>query len=93
MALLRSVGAQIGIAVENMRLREEARRADALATLLQEMHHRIKNNLQGVAGLLQQKRLRALAVAARQRIRSAASTQPRWRSIISADRISEPGLT
>ena len=26
-------------------------------------------------------------------IRSAASTQPRWRSIISAERISEPGLT
>jgi hypothetical protein len=26
-------------------------------------------------------------------IRSAASFQPMWRSIISADRISEPGLT
>ena len=26
-------------------------------------------------------------------IRSAASAQPRWRSIISAERISEPGLT
>jgi two-component sensor histidine kinase/putative methionine-R-sulfoxide reductase with GAF domain len=52
MALLRSVGAQMGIAVENMRLREEARRAEALETLIQEMHHRIKNNQQTVADLL-----------------------------------------
>jgi len=52
MALLRSVGAQIGGVVENMQLREEARRAEALSTLIQEMHHRIKNNLQTVADLL-----------------------------------------
>ena len=51
-ALLRSLAAQMGIAVENMRLREAARRAEGLETLIQEMHHRIKNNLQTVADLL-----------------------------------------
>ncbi len=51
-ALLRSLAAHIGISIENMRLREEARRAEALQTLIQEMHHRIKNNLQTVADLL-----------------------------------------
>jgi two-component sensor histidine kinase len=51
-ALLRSLAAQMSVAVENMRLREAARRAEGLETLIQEMHHRIKNNLQTVADLL-----------------------------------------
>jgi two-component system, sensor histidine kinase PdtaS len=73
MALLRSVGAQIGMAIENMRLREEARRADALATLLQEMHHRIKNNLQTVADLLSLEMSASPSPAARKSLRDSIS--------------------
>jgi two-component system, sensor histidine kinase PdtaS len=73
MALLRSVGAQIGIAVENLQLREEARRADALATLLQEMHHRIKNNLQTVADLLSLEMSASPSPAARKSLRDSIS--------------------
>ena len=73
MALLRSVGAQIGIAIENMRLREEARRADALAILLQEMHHRIKNNLQTVADLLSLEMSASPSPAARKSLRDSIS--------------------
>lgn len=51
-ALLSAVAAQLSVAIENMRLREAARRAEGLETLIQEMHHRIKNNLQTVADLL-----------------------------------------
>jgi two-component sensor histidine kinase len=69
MALLRSVGAQIAVAVENMRLREEARRAEALATLIQEMHHRIKNNLQTVADLLSLEMSSSPSPAARKSLR------------------------
>ena len=69
MVLLRSIGAQIGIAVENMRLREEARRAEALSTLIQEMHHRIKNNLQTVADLLSLEMSASPSPAARKSLR------------------------
>lgn len=69
MALLRSVAAQIGTAIENMRLREEARRAEALATLVQEMHHRIKNNLQTVADLLSLEMSSSPSPAARRSLR------------------------
>jgi two-component sensor histidine kinase len=72
-ALLRSVGAQIGIAIENMRLHEEARRADALAILLQEMHHRIKNNLQTVADLLSLEMSASPSPAARKSLRDSIS--------------------
>jgi two-component sensor histidine kinase/putative methionine-R-sulfoxide reductase with GAF domain len=73
MALLRSIGAQIGIAVENMRLREEARRAEALSTLIQEMHHRIKNNLQTVADLLSLEMSTSPSPAARKSLRDSIS--------------------
>jgi two-component sensor histidine kinase len=73
MALLRSIGAQIGVAVENMRLREEARRAEALSTLIQEMHHRIKNNLQTVADLLSLEMSASPSPAARKSLRDSIS--------------------
>jgi two-component system, sensor histidine kinase PdtaS len=69
LALLRSIGAQIGVALENMRLRGEARRAEALSTLIQEMHHRIKNNLQTVADLLSLEMSASPSPAARRSLR------------------------
>jgi len=48
-----------GVANENTRLYEESRqKADTLEMLVQEMHHRIKNNLQTVADLLELELLR-----------------------------------
>jgi two-component system, sensor histidine kinase PdtaS len=73
LALLRSLGAQIGVTVENMRLREEARRAEALSTLIQEMHHRIKNNLQTVADLLSLEMSASPSPAARKSLRDSIS--------------------
>ncbi len=73
MALLRAVAAQMGVALENMRLREDARRAEALTTLIQEMHHRIKNNLQTVADLLSLEMSATSNLAARKSLRDSIS--------------------
>ncbi len=72
-ALLRAVAAQIGVALENMRLREDARRVEALTTLIQEMHHRIKNNLQTVADLLSLEMSANPSAAARKSLRDSIS--------------------
>lgn len=73
MALLRALGTQMGMAVENRRLREDARRVEALEALIQEMHHRIKNNLQTVADLLSLEMSASGSREARQSLRDSIS--------------------
>ena len=53
MNLVVALANQAAIVLENARLYEEAqRKAEALSAMVQEMNHRIKNNLQTVADLL-----------------------------------------
>jgi two-component sensor histidine kinase len=48
------VGARAGAAIENSRLHQQARAAARTnAMLLRELNHRVKNNLAGIAGLLE----------------------------------------
>ena len=52
--LLRMMGLQIGIAVDNARLLErEALRARQLEAAVQELHHRVKNNLETLSAVLE----------------------------------------
>ena len=52
--LLRMMGFQIGVAVDNARLLErEATRARQLEAAVQELHHRVKNNLETLSAVLE----------------------------------------
>jgi two-component sensor histidine kinase/putative methionine-R-sulfoxide reductase with GAF domain len=52
--LLRIMGLQVGIAVDNARLLErEAQRARELEAAVQELHHRVKNNLETLSAVLE----------------------------------------
>lgn len=52
--LLRIMGMQVGIAVDNARLLErEAQRTRELEAAVQELHHRVKNNLETLSAVLE----------------------------------------
>lgn len=63
--LLATLAAEVAMAVESARLSQSASRADTLAALVQEMHHRLKNNLQMVADLLSLEMSRERSASAR----------------------------
>lgn len=60
LTLLESLAVTAAIAIENARLYEQVRQdADAKATLLHEVNHRVKNNLAAIVGLLYAERRHA----------------------------------
>jgi GAF domain-containing protein len=66
-ALLFTFANDAAIAIENARLYEEMRHAfEVKSTLLQELHHRVKNNLQMMASLLRLQMRRTKSQEARQ---------------------------
>ncbi len=65
LSLLGAIGQQIGVAVENARLLEQARQdAETRAGLLHEVNHRVKNNLAAILGILSLEQERPIHAAA-----------------------------
>ena len=69
-ALLEALANQAAVAIENAQLYQDAQqKAETLATLVQEMHHRIKNNLHTVADLLELEVLQGTARTSKDSLR------------------------
>lgn len=82
--LLKAFACQAALVIEKARLREATRQAEAVSTLLQEMHHRIKNSLQMVADLLY---LEVKNCESRSAVRSLLASIRRIKSIAAAHEI------